>query len=76
MPSRFTNLDLSRVRIWSSKMSPDFPLNVMGIRNAADREPVVMGATMTVRKCSSISGGEIKTQGLVFCISLPTVGSS
>jgi hypothetical protein len=57
-------------------MSPDFPLNVMGIRNAADLDPVVMGATMTVCKWLSISGGEIKTQGLVFCISLPTVGSS
>ena len=75
-PSRLTNRDLSKVRIWSNKMRPDFPLKVIGIRKAAERDPVVMGATMTVRKWFNISGGEIKTQGLVFWISLPTVGSS
>jgi hypothetical protein len=47
-------------------MRPDFPLKVIGILKAAERDPVVMGATMTVRKWLNISGGEIKTQGLIF----------
>ena len=38
--------------------------------------PVVMGATITVRRWAFISTGEITTQGRVFRISLPTVGSS
>ena len=41
------------------------PWKVSATRNRAGRDPVVMGATMTVRKCAFISSGEITTQGRV-----------
>lgn len=75
-PSRRTKRVLSIVRIWSKTINPVLPLNVNGIRKAAGCDPVVMGATITVRRWFSISGGEISTHGRVFWISLPTVGSS
>jgi hypothetical protein len=49
---------------------------VNAMRKRARLDPVVMGATITARKCPFMSSGEITTQGRVFCISLPTVGSN
>ena len=46
------------------------------MRYGAGRLPVVIGATVTVRRKSCISGGEMITHGRVFWISLPIVGSS
>ena len=52
-PRRLTRRTPSRVRIWSSSMSPCLPWKVKGMRKRAGREPVIMGATITVRKCAS-----------------------
>ena len=66
----------SSVRISSSRIRPSLRRNRSAMRYGAGWLPVVIGATVTVSKWSCISGGEMITQGRVFWISLPNVGSS
>jgi hypothetical protein len=75
-PNFLASRTLSMDRIWSSKINPFFPPCDREIRNGAGVLFVVIGATITVRKWSCISGGDMTTQGRDFLISLPTVGSS
>ena len=75
-PSRVTSRPLSTVRIWSSTIWPALRWNVTGTRVGYGRPLVVMGATMTVWMCRFISSGEMITQGRVFWISCPSLGSS
>lgn len=76
VPNRRISLDLSTVRICSSRIKPAFPWKRTGIRDGADRLPVVIGAAVTMGKRSFISGGDTTKHGRVFWISLPIVGSS
>lgn len=50
VPDRLTRRDLSIVRIWSSKISPCLPECRTAMRNGAVWLPVVMGATIAVRR--------------------------
>ncbi len=51
------------------------PAKVVATLKGAVRLPLVTGATIRVGRCALSSGGEITTQGRVFWLSLPTVGS-
>jgi hypothetical protein len=73
--SRFTRRWLSTVRSWSIATNPARSRNRQRTRHGYACPPVVIGATMTVRRCWFSSSGDITRQGRVFLISLPRVGS-
>lgn len=56
-------------------IQPCVPWKVSGMRKRAGLEPVVMGATMTVRRCPVISLGGMTKRGRVFRISPLRVGA-
>src|SRR5690606_191423 len=66
---------LSTVRIWSMAIIPFFPLCLTETLVGYFFKFVVIGARTIVLRYLFISFGETITQGLVFFISLPTVGS-
>src|SRR5690606_15806843 len=66
---------LSTVRIWSIATIPFFPLCLTDTLVGYFFKLVVIGARTIVFKYLFISFGEMITQGLVFFISLPMVGS-
>src|SRR5690606_34356777 len=68
-------LVLSTVRIWSIATIPFFPLCLTETLVGYFFKLVVIGARTIVFRNLFISFGEIITQGLVFFISLPMVGS-
>lgn len=72
---RFTILRLSIVRIWSNAIQPLICLCFTSTRVGYGLELLVIGATTIVCKNLFISSGDKTTQGLVFFISLPIVGS-
>ena len=74
-PTRFAKRLLSTVRIWSTATKPVRRWKRHGTRHGYTRPPVVIGATMVVRRCRLSSSGEMIRQGLVFRISLSVVGS-
>lgn len=72
-PSRFARRSRSTVRSWSRTTNPERCWNLQRMRQGYACPPVVMGATMTVRKWALSSSGETMTHGRVFWISLPSV---
>src|SRR5690606_19661507 len=68
-------LVLSTVRIWSIAIIPFFPLCFTECLVWYFFRFVVIGGRTSVFNYLFISFGETMTQGLVFFISLPTVGS-
>lgn len=72
---RFTILRLSIVLIWSNAIQPLVCLCFISTRVGYGLELLVIGATTIVCKNLFISLGDKTTQGLVFFISLPIVGS-
>lgn len=71
----FTIPVLSIVRIWSSAIIPILPLYFTEVRVGYFFRFDVIGAITIVLRYLFISSGEMITQGHVFLISLPVVGS-
>src|SRR5690606_31806315 len=72
---RFTIRIRSIVRIWSIAIQPFITLWLISTLVGYGLELLVIGATTIVCKYLFISLGDKTTQGLVFFISLPIVGS-
>jgi hypothetical protein len=66
-PSFRTRRCQSTARSWSRATCPCFPWKRTGTLVGYDCATVVMGATMTVRRCWFISSGEMTRQGRAFC---------